>query len=59
MSVNNAPGEVNNNPNFDSPNISSEEDFDSASNQDEMVEEQAEQKQRETVDIDGIPFSKE
>lgn len=51
MSAKDAPGEVNTNEVFDSPNISSEEDI--ASEESKAVEEQ---KKRETVDIDGVPI---
>ena len=52
MSAKNAPGEVKENPNFDSPNITTaEEEEQQAIN----AEEEA-RKKAETVDIDGIPI---
>lgn len=52
MSANNAPGEVNKDKFFDSPNISSAED-----EIEEVVDKEAEErKKRETVEIDGIPI---
>lgn len=52
MSVNNAPGEVDNKDIFDSPNISGAEEETT-----EAVDKAAEeQKKRETVDIDGVPI---
>ncbi len=52
MSVNNAPGEVDNKDIFDSPNISGAEE-ETAEAVDKAAEEQ---KKRETVDIDGVPI---
>ena len=52
MSAKNAPGEVNENPNFDSPNISS-----AADEEQQVIDAAAEeQKKAETVDIDGVPI---
>ncbi len=53
MSVNDALGEVNEGPNFDSPNIKPLEDED----QDTFAAEEQAQKSAETVDIDGIPIA--
>ncbi len=52
MSVNDAPGEVNKDKVFDSPNISSSEE----EIEQEVDKAAEEQKKRETVDIDGIPI---
>ena len=52
MSVNNAPGEVDNKDIFDSPNISTSED----TAKEEVDKEAEERKKRETVDIDGVPI---
>ena len=52
MSVNDAPGEVNKDKVFDSPNISSSEE----EIEKEVDKAAEEQKKRETVDIDGIPI---
>ena len=54
MSANNAKGGVNNNPNFDSPNITDEEEL-------ERLEKEVETERRrksETVAIDGKPIDK-
>lgn len=52
MSAKNAPGEVNENPNFDSPNISS-----AADEEQQAIDAAAEERKKaETVDIDGIPI---
>ena len=52
MSAKNAPGEVNENPNFDSPNISS-----AADEEQQAIDVAAEERKKaETVDIDGIPI---
>jgi hypothetical protein len=53
MSANNAPGEVNKDKVFDSPNISSAED---EIEEPEVDKEAEERKKRETVDIDGVPI---
>ena len=53
MSVNNAPGEVNKDKFFDSPNISSAED---EIEEPEVDKEAEERKKRETVEIDGVPI---
>ena len=53
MSANNAPGEVNKDNLFDSPNISSAED---EIEQPEIDKEAEERKKRETVKIDGVPI---
>ncbi len=53
MSANNAPGEVDKDKIFDSPNISSATDEENESEVDKAAEEQ---KKRETVEIDGIPI---
>lgn len=51
MSAKNAPGEVNESPNFDSPNITS-----TADEGQEVIDATAEERKKaETVDIDGIP----
>ena len=52
MSVNDAPGEVNKDKVFDSPNISSSEE----EIEQEVDKAAEERKKRETVDIDGIPI---
>ena len=52
MSVNDAPGEVNKDVVFDSPNISSSEE----EIEQEVDKAAEEQKKRETVEIDGIPI---
>ena len=52
MSANDAPGEVNKDEVFDSPNISSSEE----EIEKEVDKAAEEQKKRETVDIDGIPI---
>lgn len=52
MSAKDAPGEVNENPNFDSPNISS-----AADEEQQAIDAAAEERKKaETVDIDGIPI---
>lgn len=52
MSAKDAPGEVNKNPNFDSPNITS-----AADEVMEMIDaEKAARKKAETVEIDGVPI---
>lgn len=52
MSAKDAPGEVNKNPNFDSPNISS-----AADEEQQAIDAAAEERKKaETVDIDGIPI---
>lgn len=53
MSANNAPGEVNKDKFFDSPNISSAED---EIEEPEVDKEAEERKKRETVEIDGVPI---
>ncbi len=56
MSAKDALSETVSNVNFDSPNISSSEEIEVEQKQDEMTEEQRLQKQRETVQLDGIPI---
>ena len=52
MSAKNAPGEVNENPNFDSPNITTAEEEE----QQAIDAEKEARKKAETVDIDGVPI---
>ncbi len=54
MSAKDAPSEVNNNPNFDSVDFSSDEELDPEL--EEKAEELRLQKERETVKIDGVPI---
>ena len=52
MSAKNAPGEVNENPNFDSPNITTAEEEE----QQAIDAEKEARKKAETVDVDGVPI---